>query len=600
VERAAVGVAQDLGDVARAPHREHRAVQHMRRRSRRVFLGEQVARRRLGHDSAVLDRKPERLHREVRALGKLLPARLAVDPEEEARRLSLRHGRRPRSAQLRTVRERERVEPAAAGRRVRSVLRRDEMVGGGRRERKARLVSVRDEPLEVAEGQLRERNVSEPGPKPRGRPRIARAELRREVDVVPSKARRIDPVPREQAQASHAAEIASIHGSATRVPSSLAHPASRDVPPKIHVLTLVDRVADAGGGESAAATLAARIDPERFESTLCVTRPSSADLLAEIAAAGVRVVELDRRGRLDVAAWATFARYVRDRRVDILHSHKFGSNVWAALAKRFLPISALVTHEHSWSFSGDRLRMLLDRRLIAPAAAAMIAVSAEDARRMAELERIPRAKITVIPNGIEFAPPADPAKLRRELGWDDDRPVIGYVGGLRPEKRVDLLLTAASALAGQGRELHVALVGSGPEEARLRQLAGELGIDGSVAFLGFRRDATELAAGFDVAVLPSDREGAPLSLLEYMALARPIVATSVGGVPELVEHEQQALLVAPGNHDELHSAIAVLLDDPARRRALGLAAAARQSAEFSLSTMTRRIEELYVAVAARR
>lgn len=343
--------------------------------------------------------------------------------------------------------------------------------------------------------------------------------------------------------------------------------------------------------------LAARIDPTRFERTLCVTRPSDGGLLGTIAESGVRIVELDRRGRLDLSAWSTLARYVRAHPVDILHSHKFGSNVWAALARRFLPISALVTHEHSWSFSGDRARILLDRLLIAPAAAAMVAVSAEDARRMAEIEHIPKAKIHVIPNGVDVAPPSDPSRLRRELGVSDGLPIIGYVGGLRPEKRVDLLLGAAARLIGSGRELRVALVGSGPEEESLRRLADTLGISESVSFLGFRRDATDLAAGFDVATLQSDREGAPLSLLEFMALGRAIVATNVGGVPELVENGRDALLVAPGDADGLQAAIGSLLADPERRRTLGAAASARQKAEFGLDAMTRRVEDLYGKVA---
>jgi glycosyltransferase involved in cell wall biosynthesis len=355
----------------------------------------------------------------------------------------------------------------------------------------------------------------------------------------------------------------------------------------------VDRLFGGGGGERVAAQLVERLDAERFDRTMCVTRPSSPSLLDEVRAAGVRVLELDRAAQFDVAPWRPLVRLLRGRHVDVLHSHKFGSNVWCAMFARLAPVPVFVTHEHSWSFTGDRLRMSLDRRVIAPAANAMIAVSPEDARRMVEVERIPQDKIRIIPNGIA-AIHGDPQKLRRELRIDDQTPIVGVIASLRPEKRVDLLIDAACLMARDGRAFHVAILGDGPLNDDLRAQAESGGIGERVSFLGYRSDARELAAAFDIAVLASDREGTPLSLLEYMALRRAIVATSVGGVPDVVTHERHALLVPPGDATRLAAAVARLLDSPEERIRLGEAAAARQSEEYDLEVTTRQVEQLYL------
>jgi glycosyltransferase involved in cell wall biosynthesis len=368
---------------------------------------------------------------------------------------------------------------------------------------------------------------------------------------------------------------------------------------KIRVVTLVDRVMGGGGGERIAASVTASLDPDVFDRTLCVTRPSSGEALEELRAAGVTVIELERRRRYEPSAWLPLVRHVRRAGADILHSHKFGSNAWSAVAAPILRIPTLVTHEHSWAFAGDRRRILVDRYVVAPRAAAMVAVSELDARRMTEIVRIPPAKIRVIPNGVELAPAGDRSLLRRELGLDEQVPVVGFVGSLRPEKRVDLIVDAAASLVRSGRRLRLVLVGSGPEKEGLRRRAAEAGIDADVSFLGYRPDAVSLAAGFDVAVLSSDREGAPLAVLEYMGLGLAIVSTRVGGVPELVEDGTHGLLVPPGDAGALAEAIGRVLDDAALRERLGAAAAARQVERYSLEATTRAVERLYLELLGR-
>jgi glycosyltransferase involved in cell wall biosynthesis len=365
----------------------------------------------------------------------------------------------------------------------------------------------------------------------------------------------------------------------------------------IKVVTMVDQLGR-GGGERVAASVACRLDPARFESILCVTRRCPAEVVEQVRGeSAVRIVQLGRAGRRSVRPWVELTRLLRNERVQVLHTHKYGSNAWGSLVARAARTPVFVSHEHSWSYEGDALRMFVDRHLIATRAQAMIAVSALDRSRMIERERIPEHRIVLRPNGIPRPDGVERGTLRRELGLAADVPIVGFVGRLSPEKRVDVLVDAIATAATE-HELRCVIVGSGPEEGRLRAQVAELGCGDRVTFLGDRLDAVSLAADFDVAVLSSDREGCPLAILEYMALARPIVATRVGGVPDLVIDEVHGLLVEPGDVRGVAAAISRLLADADLSETLGRAASRRQRSEFSLDTVVASLEELYERLVA--
>ncbi len=209
---------------------------------------------------------------------------------------------------------------------------------------------------------------------------------------------------------------------------------------KLRVVTLVDGIGLSGGGERLAREIVSRLDPERFERTLCVSRwsgaqardPAAEKVLAALADAGVRFVGLPRRSAVDLAAWRPLLSLLRRERVDVLHSHKFGSNVWAAILGPLAGTPVVIAHEHTWSFEGQRLRKLLDRRLIARNVDAMLAVSREDRRRMIEIEGIDPSKLIFVPNGIPTPAAPSGADVRSELGIDPGAPVVGTVCALRP------------------------------------------------------------------------------------------------------------------------------------------------------------------------
>ncbi len=180
---------------------------------------------------------------------------------------------------------------------------------------------------------------------------------------------------------------------------------------------------------------------------------------------------------------------------------------------------------------------------------------------------------------------AGPTSLRAELGLTPAAPVIGVVGGLRAEKRLDVVLLAAARLRVEFPELTTVIVGEGPERPFLEALAAEHGLGEQVRFLGRRHDALELAAGFDVALLTSERQGYPLVLLEYMSLGLPIVAVRAGGIPGFLHDGVEALLVKPGDSRVVASVVGLLLRNRRRASLLGAACARRYALELGLEQL---------------
>lgn len=380
-------------------------------------------------------------------------------------------------------------------------------------------------------------------------------------------------------------------------PAHTADPAGR-----VRVVVMIDSLQRPGGGERLAVEGAVRLDPERFERTLCLTRwqdsfeheAPAAEILARVRAAGVRVIGLPRSGRLDLAAWRPLLRVLRRERIDILHAHLFGSNIWAAVLGRLTRVPVVIAHEHMWAYTGGGVRPLLDRHVIARLSDAFIAVSGEGRRAMVEHERIPEEEVVLIPNGIPEPPAGDGAALRRELGIPAEAALVGSIGHLRPEKAFEVLIEATGLLAAERPALHVLVAGEGPEREKLERLRDGLGLAERVHLPGARGDIPDVLAALDVAVCCSDFEGGPLSVMEYMAAALPIVGTRVGGLPEMVVEGETGVLVEPRDPGALAAAVGGLLDDPARAAALGEAGRDLRSREYDIEVWIRRLEDLYL------
>ncbi len=373
-----------------------------------------------------------------------------------------------------------------------------------------------------------------------------------------------------------------------------------------HVAFLNDVIPVSGGAERLLVESLLALDPDRFERTLFVTRwdpavarsSEGAAVLARLAYAGVRICGTQRRGAISPRAWAAVARRLQREQVDVLHSHKFGANVAAAVLCAATGVP-LIAHEHGLRTVPSRTRALADRHLIARAASLVLCVSEPDYERLVAVEKLPPEKVRYLPLGAAppHLPPRSRAHVRHELGLEDDRIVIIAVAELRPEKRHDLLLGALAELTHPHAMLLIA--GDGPERASLESQADDLAVAHRVRLLGRRSDVSHLLAAADVGVLSSEREGSPLALMEYMQAGLAIVATRVGGIPALVSHEREALLVPAGAPDALASALQRLCFDAELRDRLGAAARDRFALERGIERYVHGLEEIYAAGASR-
>jgi glycosyltransferase involved in cell wall biosynthesis len=378
---------------------------------------------------------------------------------------------------------------------------------------------------------------------------------------------------------------------------------------RLRVLQLTDRVGTHGGAERLTMQIAERLDPARFESFVCATRfsreererPTVADAVQQLEAAGVTFLGLDRSSKYDLAAWHPLYRLLRRQRIDVVHAHKFGANVWGVVMGRLARVPVVVTHEHGWAFEGEPLKVFLDRELIARGGTVHVAVSRADEERMSSIERIKPKDTIFVPNGISPLPPPSGKDVRAELGIAVDAPLVGTMGSLRYPKAIDNLVRAADPLRRLVPGVKVLIAGDGPDRPAIEQLMDELDLHDTVLLLGLRSDVPDLLAALDVAVCPSDSEGSPLSIMEYMDAGLPVVSTNVGGVPDLVDHGVHGLLVPRRDPEALAGAMAELLGDRPRAAEMGRRGRERRAREFDIDVMVRNIEDLYSSlyVAAR-
>ncbi len=351
-----------------------------------------------------------------------------------------------------------------------------------------------------------------------------------------------------------------------------------------------------GGQERIALDLAAR-QAEAGHDVVVISldaRPRG-PLAADFEASGIEVAHAPKTRRFDLPLATSLAALLRRRHVDIVHTHNPLPLIYAAPAAR-LSGAAVVHTKHGMNPASGRQIWL--RRRAASLARAFVAVSDHTATVAHEAGESPPGRLYVVPNGIELsrfgAHAGGRDGVRAELGVPEGAHLLGTVGRLFTEKGHDFLLRAVEPLLSD--ELHLAIIGDGPEARALADRTGELRRGDAVHLLGPRQDVPRLLCALDAFVLPSVREGLPLVVPEAMASSLPVIATAVGGLPTVVEDDRTGFLVEYGDEAALRARIAALAADPGLCRRLGERGRERALAEFSVETMLARYMTIYRAV----
>ncbi len=307
----------------------------------------------------------------------------------------------------------------------------------------------------------------------------------------------------------------------------------------------------------------------------------------------------------DVTAVLKLRRLIRELRPHIVHTHTAKAGAVGRMAAILAgsarpPVIVHTFHGHVLRGYFDETRtaaFLRVERWLARATDALVAVSPQVRDDLAELGVAPRERFEIVRLGLDLdsrsaAPPGAREEERARLRIDPEAFVVAWVGRMTGIKRVDDLLAAFARVAAQDGSAELVLAGDGPLRQQLERDAVSLGIAHRTHFLGMQQEVGRLYAACDVVALSSANEGTPVSLVEALAAGRPVVSTDVGGVPDVVRHDQTGLLVPPGDVTAFADALLKLAREPERRR-LSHEAAGDVRARYAVDRLVADVDRLY-------
>jgi glycosyltransferase involved in cell wall biosynthesis len=365
---------------------------------------------------------------------------------------------------------------------------------------------------------------------------------------------------------------------------------------QVDVLALIDHFS-LGGAETLLARFATAAGGAGINLRIaCLEERDGNPAAKPLRELGVPPINLNLTGPPRLRALRDVRRHIAAVRPQIVHTHLGTSDVLGGITARSLRIPVVCTiHTSRWDQSGIALR----RKLVEHCASRIIAVS--DCARREYLGRgfASEEQIVTIHNGIDFVPaPGSGAQVRRELGLAAEDLVVGMVSALRPEKGHDVALGAVRQLYTRFPNLRLLVVGQGELHEEIVREARAL--DGAVVVAGLRHDLARVFDALDVCLQPSRTDAFPTSIIEAMAASVPVLATAVGGIPEIVSDDRTGVLLAPPPRvDALALTLGELLEDPARRRRLASAGRQRYLDRFTAGPWVRRTRALYDAVLVR-
>jgi glycosyltransferase involved in cell wall biosynthesis len=329
---------------------------------------------------------------------------------------------------------------------------------------------------------------------------------------------------------------------------------------------------------------------------------------------GVQPVSIPELGRElsvrdDVLTLAKLYRFFRARRPDIVHTHMAKAGTVGRLAARLAGVPHVLHTYHGHVFHGyfspAKTALFLNvERALARITDRIVTVGEAQRQEIAAYRVAPLNKLVAIPLGLELDAfrhaPQRSGHLRAELGTGADTPLVGIVARLVPIKAHEDFLKAALRVIADHPRAHFLIVGDGERRSELESVVSRGDLRDRVHFLGWRQDLPEIYGDLDVVVLSSLNEGSPVALIEAMAAGRPVVATRVGGVVELIDEGVTGLMVPPRSPEALADAISRVLSDPGLGERLGRAAREAVYPRHSSARLCEDMAALYADLLARR
>ncbi|MCS7239117.1 MAG: glycosyltransferase [Thermoguttaceae bacterium] len=350
---------------------------------------------------------------------------------------------------------------------------------------------------------------------------------------------------------------------------------------------------DRAGAEKQMSLLVRHLDPERFEPHVCVLTRTG-PLEGELRAAGIPVHLVGKRFRADPAAYLRLRRLVRTLRPTIVHTWLFAGNSYGRLAAWQAKVPVVIASERcvdlwkaGWQFALDRLLAKWSDAIV---------VNSVGVRDFYIARGLPAEKIVVISNAVEL-PPEAPSSTREEilaeLGLPQNARLVAVIGRLWPQKRIQDAIWAADLLKVVRKDVHLLVVGDGPQRNQLLRYRDQVEIADHVHFLGHRDDVPRLLPHVDILWSTSAYEGQSNAILEAMAHGRPVIATDIPGTRDLVVSGKTGFLFPVGDRMALARLTERLLEDPELAWRIGSAARQFVAEHFSVRRMVEAFQELY-------
>jgi len=356
------------------------------------------------------------------------------------------------------------------------------------------------------------------------------------------------------------------------------------------------------GAEKVLLNLASNMNYNGIKSCIGVVNNlhnSHLEVFKEAEERGIPAYVVESKGRFDFGAVRQLERAIIENKINLLHTHNYKANFLGILAARRASVPVIATN-HLWTKSGWKLRFyeFIDAIMLKVFVKKIIAVS-ESVKRDMVLAGIPGSRIKVILNGLDTAEPQniDREILRDSFGIDKGVKIIGVVSRLSPEKGHKFLFEAIQIIVQKHSGIKLLIIGDGPSKEGLIKEVEHLGISEKVVFAGYQPDMNRIYPIIDILIQPSLREGIPITLLEGMNQSKPIVATDVGGVSELIKDRFTGLLIQPASSAELYNAITALLDDNSLCEKMGQNARKFAQDNFSLEKMINSYRIVYEELA---
>jgi glycosyltransferase involved in cell wall biosynthesis len=360
----------------------------------------------------------------------------------------------------------------------------------------------------------------------------------------------------------------------------------------IRILYIIGQL-NIGGAERQLLYLASHLNRDEFQPVICTLSDQTQQrYLAE--KADIDVITLPRLMKPDLTRLWRLPAVIRNIQPDLIHSYLFVGNFWARISGTFSGIPVIISIRNSDYYTSPFQVSM--NRILRPLTKMMIANSKAGRNSAISRREIGKRKSLVIYNGIplfQFDDLLRKGDVRKELGLNKENILIGMIARLESQKDYETYLRAMQIVSNKNEKVRVLCVGDGSKKSELMELTRSLNISQITIFTGSRSDVPSILNALDIFVLSSHFEGFPNAIMEAMAAGLPVVASRVGGVPELVAHNITGLLVSPGNAEDLAESVLSLLEDQERATEMGLRGRQRIESSYTIENLVAQTEAVY-------